>query len=154
MNKRDGERSDAAIFGYEGDESKKQDTDWDLQNTKPHSQVFVIQLIPTKKWTNWHSKKYALQSLQFMWPRWRETGRNRSLEVINQNFLPKEVIKTIQSYDEHGGIVENNERAKERIEPIVVPYVKGVSENLRKDLAKEDVNLLLPNLSEGFQKLL
>ena len=49
MDKRDGERSDATIFGYEDDESKKQDTDWDLQETEPHSQVFVIQLIPTKK---------------------------------------------------------------------------------------------------------
>ena len=49
MDKRDGKRSDATIFRYEGDESKKQDTDWDLQKTKPHSQVFVIQLIPTKK---------------------------------------------------------------------------------------------------------
>ena len=49
MDKRDGERSDATIFGYEDDESKKQDTDWDLQETKPHSQVFVIQLIPTEK---------------------------------------------------------------------------------------------------------
>ena len=27
------------IFGYEDDESKKQDTDWDLQETEPHSQV-------------------------------------------------------------------------------------------------------------------
>ena len=38
--------------------------------------------------------------------------------------------------------MENNERAKERTESIVVPYVKGVSEKLRKDLAKEDVNLV------------
>ena len=52
---------------------------------------------------------------------------------INQNFPLKEVIKRIQSYDE---------RAKERTESIVVPYVKGVSEKLRKELAKEDVNLV------------
>ena len=38
--------------------------------------------------------------------------------------------------------MENNERAKERTESIVVTYVKGVSEKLRKDLAKEDVNLV------------
>ena len=43
MDKREGKRSDAAIFGYEGDMSKK------FQKTEPHSQVFVIQLIPTKK---------------------------------------------------------------------------------------------------------
>ena len=49
MDKRDAERSDAAIFGYEGAASKKQDTDWDLQKTEPHCQVFVIQLLPTKK---------------------------------------------------------------------------------------------------------
>ena len=61
---------------------------------------------------------------------------------MNQNFPPKEVIKTIQSYDEHDGFVENNDRAKERTESIVIPYVKGVSEKLRKDLAKEDVNLV------------
>ena len=49
MDKSDGKRSDATIFRYEDDKSKKQDTDWDLQETEPHSQVFVIQLIPTKK---------------------------------------------------------------------------------------------------------
>ena len=49
MDKRDGKRSDATIFGYEDDKSKKQDTDWDLQETEPQFQVFVIQLIPTKK---------------------------------------------------------------------------------------------------------
>ena len=38
--------------------------------------------------------------------------------------------------------MENNERAKERTESIVVVYVKGVSEKLRKDLANEDVNLV------------
>ena len=38
--------------------------------------------------------------------------------------------------------MENNDRAKERTESIVVPYVKGVSEKLRKDLAKEAVNLV------------
>ena len=49
MDKRDGERSDATIFGCEDDKSKNQDTDWDLQQTEPHSQVFVLQVIPTKK---------------------------------------------------------------------------------------------------------
>ena len=39
----------ATIFRCEDGKSKKQDTDWDLQETEPHSQVFVIQLIPTKK---------------------------------------------------------------------------------------------------------
>ena len=78
-----------------------------------------------------------------------DPGEERQEEIdllkyafINQNFPPKEVIKMIQSYDEHDGIVENNERAKERTESIVVPYVKGVSEKLRKELAKEDVNLV------------
>ena len=78
-----------------------------------------------------------------------DPGEERQEEIdllkyafINQNFPPKEVIKTIQSYDEHDGFVENNDRAKERTESIVVPYVKGVSEKLRKDLAKEDVNLV------------
>ena len=40
------------------------------------------------------------------------------------------------------GFVENNDRAKERTESIVVTYVKGVPEKLRKVLAKEDVNLV------------
>jgi len=78
-----------------------------------------------------------------------DPGEERQEEIdllkyafINQNFPPKEVIKTIQSYDEHDGIVENNERAKERTESIVVLYIKGVSEKLRKELAKEDVNLV------------
>ena len=48
----------------------------------------------------------------------------------------------IQLYNEHDGNVEKNERAKERTESIVVPYIKGVSEKLWKDLAKEDVNLV------------
>ena len=34
MDKWHGERSDATIFGYEDNESKKQDTDWDLQEFK------------------------------------------------------------------------------------------------------------------------
>ena len=41
MDKRDGERSDAAIFGYEGDESKKQHTDWHVQEIHSHSQMFI-----------------------------------------------------------------------------------------------------------------
>ena len=49
MDKRDGKRLDATIFRYEDDKSKKQDTDWDLQKSEPHYQVFVIQLIPTEK---------------------------------------------------------------------------------------------------------
>ena len=73
-----------------------------------------------------------------------DPGEERQEEIdllkyafINQNFPPKQVIKTIQSYDEHDGIVENNERAKERTESIVVPYVKGVSENFGKNWQKK-----------------
>ena len=49
-----------------------------------------------------------------------DPGEERQEEIdllkyafINQNFPPKEVIKTIQSYDEHDGIVENNESLTE-----------------------------------------
>ena len=77
-----------------------------------------------------------------------DPGEERQEEIallkyafINQNFPPKEVFKTIQSYNEHDGNMEYNERAKERTESIVVPCVKGVSEKLRKDLVK-DVNLV------------
>ena len=59
---------------------------------------------------------------------------------INQIFPPKEVVKTIQLYKENSGIKENNERAKERTESIILPYRKGVSEKLKKHLAKEDKN--------------
>ena len=48
-----------------------------------------------------------------------DPGEERQEEIdllkyafINQNFPPKEVIKTIQAYDEHDGFVENNDRAK------------------------------------------
>ena len=66
-----------------------------------------------------------------------DPGEERQEEIdllkhafINQNFPPKEVVKVIQLYNEHDGIVEKNERAKEKTESIVVPYIKGVSEKL------------------------
>jgi len=61
---------------------------------------------------------------------------------INQNYPPKEVLKTIQSYEESDGNKGENKRAEERTESIVVPYIKGVSEKLRKDLGKEDINVV------------
>ena len=55
---------------------------------------------------------------------------------MNQNYPPKEVLKTIQEYQESDGNKEENKRAEERTESIVVPYIKGVSEKLRRDLGK------------------
>ena len=40
------------------------------------------------------------------------------------------------------GFKEDNKRAEERTQSIVVPYIKGVSEKLRKDLGKEDINVV------------
>ena len=40
------------------------------------------------------------------------------------------------------GNKEENKRAEERTESIVVPYIKGVSEKLRRDLGKEDINVV------------
>ena len=61
---------------------------------------------------------------------------------MNQNYAPKEVLKTIQEYQESDGSKEENKRAEERTESIVVPYIKGVSEKLRRDLGKEDINVV------------
>ena len=53
------------------------------------------------------------------------------------------MLLVIHLYNEQIGIMDKNERAKKRTESIVVPYTKGVSEKLRKDLSKEDVNLVV-----------
>ena len=51
-------------------------------------------------------------------------------------------MKTIQTYKESDGYKEGNKRAEERTESIVVPYIKGVSEKLRKDLGKDNINVV------------
>ena len=61
---------------------------------------------------------------------------------MNQNYAPKEVLKTIQEYQESDGSKEENKRAEERTESIVIPYIKGVSEKLRRDLGKKDINVV------------
>ena len=75
-------------------------------------------------------------------PEREEEIKTLNFAFINQNYPPKEVLKTIQSYQESDGNKEDNKRAEERTESIVVPYIKGVSEKLRKDLGKEDINVV------------
>ena len=75
-------------------------------------------------------------------PEREEEIKTLNFAFINQNYPPKEVLKTIQSYQESDGNKEENKRAEERTESIVVPYIKGVSEKLRKDLGKEDINVV------------
>ena len=58
---------------------------------------------------------------------------------INQDYPPKDVEVTIQNYQDGN---EENKQAENRSESIVVPYVKGISEKLRRDLAKQDVNVV------------
>jgi len=75
-------------------------------------------------------------------PEREEEIKTLNFAFINQNYPPKEVLKTIQSYEESDGNKGENKRAEERTESIVVPYIKGVSEKLRKDLGKEDINVV------------
>ena len=57
----------------------------------------------------------------------------------NQDYPPKDVEMTIQNYQDGN---EENKEAENRSESIVVPYVKGISEKLRRNLAKQDVNVV------------
>ena len=60
---------------------------------------------------------------------------------INQDYPPKDVEQTINNYQESEGN-EENKQAENWSESIVVPYIKGISEKLRRDLAKQDVNVV------------
>ena len=72
-------------------------------------------------------------------PEREEEIKTLGFAFINQNYPPKEVLKTIQSYQESDGNKENNKKNEERTESIVIPYIKGMSEKLRNDLGKEDI---------------
>jgi len=75
-------------------------------------------------------------------PEREEEIKTLNFAFVNQNYPPKQVLKTIQEYQESDGNKEENKRAEERTESIVVPYIKGVSEKLRRDLGKEDINVV------------
>ena len=76
-------------------------------------------------------------------PEREEEIKTLNFAFVNQNYPPKQVLKTIQEYQESDGNKEENKRAEERTESIVVPYIKGVSEKLCRDLGKEDINVVL-----------
>ena len=59
---------------------------------------------------------------------------------IANGYHPKDVDQIISSYEHHKK--ENNEEAKHRCDTICIPYVRGPSDSLRKQLAKEGVNLI------------
>jgi hypothetical protein len=56
---------------------------------------------------------------------------------IAHGYHPKDVDQIISSYEK-----DNNEEAKHRCDTICIPYVRGPSDSLRKQLAKEEVNLI------------
>ena len=58
---------------------------------------------------------------------------------ITQDYPPKDVEMAIQNYQDGN---EENKQTENRSESIVVPYVKGTSEKLRRGLAKQDVNVV------------
>ena len=77
-----------------------------------------------------------------------DPGPDREQEIqtlryafINQDYPPKDVEQTISNYQECEGN-EENKQAENRSESIVVPYIRGISEKLRRDLAKQDVNVV------------
>ena len=53
----------------------------------------------------------------------------------------QDIEHTISTYQECEGN-EENKQAENRSESIVVPYIRGISEKLRRDLAKQDVNVV------------
>ena len=57
------------------------------------------------------------------------------------SILSGELASTTK-YQESDGSKEENKRAEERTESIVIQYIKGVSEKLRRDLGKEDINVV------------
>ena len=60
---------------------------------------------------------------------------------IYQDYPPKDVEQTISNYQQCEGN-EENKQAENRSESIVVPYIRGISEKLRRDLAKQAVNVV------------
>ena len=77
-----------------------------------------------------------------------DPGPDREQEIqtlryafINQDYPPTDVEQTINNYQECEGN-EENKQAENRSESIVVPYIRGISEKLRRDLAKQDVNVV------------
>ena len=77
-----------------------------------------------------------------------DPGPDREQEIqtlryafINQDYPPKDVEQTISNFPECEGN-EENKQAENRSESIVVPYIRGISEKLRRDLAKQDVNVV------------
>ena len=75
-------------------------------------------------------------------PEREEEIKTLNFAFVNQNYPPKEVLKTIQEYQESDGSKEENKRAEERTESIVVPYIKGTSEKLCKYLGKGAINVV------------
>ena len=62
-----------------------------------------------------------------IWVQREEEIKTLNFAFVNQSYSWKEVFKTIQAYRESNGNKEDNKRAEERTEPIVVLYIKGVS---------------------------
>ena len=60
--------------------------------------------------------------------------------LIANGYHPKDVVQIISSYEHNKK--EHNEEAKHRCDTICIPYVRGPSESLRKQLSKEGVNLI------------
>ena len=55
-----------------------------------------------------------------------EEIKTLNFAFIYQNYPPKEVLNTIQTDQESDGCKEDNKRAEERTESIVVPSIKGI----------------------------
>ena len=69
----------------------------------------------------------------------------REVKLLNDAFIangyhPKDVDRIISTYEHQKR--DKNEEAKNRCDTICIPYVQGVSDILRKQLAKEGVNLI------------
>ena len=80
----------------------------------------------------------------------RSGSREREEEIktlnfafVNQNYPPKQVLKTIQEYQESDGNKEENKRAEERTESIDVPYIKVYQRNSAEIWVKKILMLYL-----------
>ena len=74
-----------------------------------------------------------------------EGQREKEIELLSNAFIsngyhPKDVDRIINTYEFKKP--KENKEAENRTDTLCIPYVKGASDRLRKQLAKEGVNVI------------
>ena len=79
--------------------------------------------------SNTHHMTHIDPEMNRLGPEREEEIKTLNFAFVNQNYPPKQVLKTIQEYQESDGSKEENKSAEERTESIVVPYIKVYQRN-------------------------